>query len=403
MKSIILFLIFSAFSCLCFSQTKTLEIQDYAKKDSAYFQQWAGNDLQCNSLPNLLKSKDSLHFRFSNGIQSVDIWTNDYKIFYGTLLNETQSHIEHYRKGVDINKQTKKYQKLNSIDTAKARQVYELFKRLNIFSIPDQDQIKGWRMGNDGISFNLEFSSKYLYTLKSYWTPHAYKYKIKEAALIDSLSNQLERVLEMRRQFNTFLYSLAPGCYAYGGIVTCFKRAPLIQFKTHMAPYPKFLYSKRHQKRKMPGFYVSNFIPYGAYTTHIVLYKDSSFKYRFNGYDIDYKTNGFFKKFKDTLYLHYNPDTISIYQSMDTAEYIMVFDSNGNWVKTKPAPIMKFEIADRPQKLLYRYKRLWIVVDNNAVIIKDVTKEHKVKKYYLKRVKTDDEWKDFYPFDNKSN
>jgi hypothetical protein len=198
---------------LCRGQTKQISIPMYGMSDTTLWYKWQQKSFEQIGLPNLATSKDSLHFRFSTETQAVDIWTADYKTFYGTFSNFTTSEDNDKHP-----KPSKFYSNKTSLDTAISRKIYDIFRELSIFEIPTDASIKGWFPGNDGDEYVIEYSTPAKYSFKTYWTPSEYKDKIKEAELIYNLATRLEVVLEMRKSFGTFINTLPLGCYHSGSM-----------------------------------------------------------------------------------------------------------------------------------------------------------------------------------------
>jgi hypothetical protein len=204
-----------------FGQTKNISIPTYKNGDTSLWFKWQQEKYAKVGLPNLTNSYDSLHFRFSTETQAIDIWTADFKTFNGTFANfTTSSDPNKYKK--ENPPADKFYSNKDKLDTATARQVYNIFNELSIFSIPTGDSIEGWHLGNDGDEYLIEYSTPTNYSFKEYWTPSYYKDKIIEAASIDSLAKQLETTLQMQKAFGLFLNTLPIGCYFSGSFfVTC--------------------------------------------------------------------------------------------------------------------------------------------------------------------------------------
>ncbi len=218
MKRLLTVLLFLSFGLLSYAQGKTSEIYTYKNGDTSAWFGWRQKDFKQMGLPDLTKSSDSLHFRFSTEIQAIDIWTEDYKTFAGTFANVTKScNPDRSRKKRPAPE--KLYCHIVNLDNSKAKQIYSVFTKLSIFAIPTEENIKGWCSGTDGTTYFIEYSNSSKYSFKTYWTPEVCKDKIPEAFTIDSLANQLETILSMRSSFNSFINSLPLGCYHAGGIV----------------------------------------------------------------------------------------------------------------------------------------------------------------------------------------
>jgi hypothetical protein len=160
-------------------------------------------------LPDLTKSRDSLHFRLWTNSQAIDIWTNDYKIFNGMLSNHTKSETT-----------DKFYSNKTPINPATAKEIYKLFKAKLIFQIPTDGKIKGWSPVSDGEAILVEYSTKEFYSFKEYDTPSMFK-NIKEAVTLDKLEKELEAILNMNKSWGTFLNGLPKGCYRVSQYVAC--------------------------------------------------------------------------------------------------------------------------------------------------------------------------------------
>lgn len=216
MRKLVLSILAIATFLLGYAQTKTCEIPRYKNGEVALWYTWTQENNTKAGLPDLTQSSDTLHFRFSTETQAIDIWTKDYKSFRGTFANHTTS--EPCRDCL-IKGKSKYYSRKYDLDSSTAREVYELFCKLSIFSIPNQDSIKGWTSGYDGEEFLIECSTPSHYSFKEYWSPDGFKNEIKEAALIDSLANQLKSKLEMNTSFYAFIDLLPSGTYHAGSYV----------------------------------------------------------------------------------------------------------------------------------------------------------------------------------------
>jgi hypothetical protein len=219
----VLFLILLSSSV--FGQTKTCVIPIMGNGDTTLSYKWQQGYALQMGLADLIKSNDSLHFRFWTETQSIDIWTNDFTIFKGLLSNYTRSIIEDkIKKGITTSQPGKFFSSFSTIDSATAKQVYKLFEENFIFKIPTGDSIEGWGNGLDGTELLIEHSTPTAYSFKEYWSPSAFK-KIKEAVTIDELSKQLESLLKMNESWAHFIDGLPIGCYYAGGIFhVCKKR-----------------------------------------------------------------------------------------------------------------------------------------------------------------------------------
>lgn len=159
-------------------------------------------------LPNLLKSDDSIHIRFSTETQAVDIWTIDNKKFQGYITNYTSEA---------DNDSKRLFHKAVEIDTALCRELFIIFTNDSIQKTPSQGGIKGWESGKDGITYFIEYSTPQGYYAKEYWTPELYKETIKEAKQIYDFVEKWSTGLDLKSKFYAYIQTLPRGCYHYGG------------------------------------------------------------------------------------------------------------------------------------------------------------------------------------------
>ncbi len=197
----------------CNAQVKLASIPISAQGDTSLWYIWQQKDFKKANLPNLAVCTDSLHIRFATETQAIDIWTADYKLFYGTISNFT------YREKTGNNEAPVKfYSNINTISPDTAALAYGIFNNLSIAGIATDDSIKGWNAGFDGDEYIIDYSTPTRYSFKTYWTPSAYKNTLKEAALIDSLVHQYNALINMPQSFNMFINTLPIGCYKAGSI-----------------------------------------------------------------------------------------------------------------------------------------------------------------------------------------
>lgn len=134
--------IFLFFLCSFFAQaqTKHISIPISAKGDTTLWYKWHQSDMRRAKLADLSNATESLHFRFSTEIQSVDIIKDATGTFHGTLASFTTGRDERLY-NTKKQRPAKFYSTQAKIDTATARQVYNLFQQLSIFNIPTDDSI----------------------------------------------------------------------------------------------------------------------------------------------------------------------------------------------------------------------------------------------------------------------
>jgi len=212
MKSIFPLITFFLLTEALFAQQSKCCIPLENGKDTAFWYKWSQENIAKNGLPNLLKTIDSLHYRFRTQNQVIDIWTNDFKYFNGTVTNYTTAVPD----GNQSKGEGKFYSETKMIESRTTKLIDEIFNSLGIFNVPPQSDIVGWEDGSDGGIVIIECSTPTKYSFKSYWTPSLFK-NIKEAITIDSLSKTLNAMLARGYSWANFLHRLPKGCYTNDG------------------------------------------------------------------------------------------------------------------------------------------------------------------------------------------
>ncbi len=189
---------------------KTINIPHHKNRDSTLWYKWQHEREDKLKLTNLISCTENFHFRFWTTGQAVDIWTNDYKSFFGRLTNYSYSY-----EPFDYDKQKRKPSRTFSnqvqLDTSLARQSYCLINAIS--SIPDQDSITGWGQGFDGITYFFETSTPVYYSFKRYWTPTAQDSNLIEAKQIQKFVDSIYTILNLSIEFDKFFTTLKPGLY----------------------------------------------------------------------------------------------------------------------------------------------------------------------------------------------
>ncbi len=142
------------------------------------------------NLKDLQNSTDTFHFRFWTDSQAVDIWTIDHNSYFGQVTDFACRYNDKlFRKG--IYKIDKIYSNQFSIDSAKARQIFDFIDFHSIGAIPTDDKIKGWGQGLDGQEYLIETSTSTTYDFKTYWSPWVFVDSVNEARRIQALAEYL--------------------------------------------------------------------------------------------------------------------------------------------------------------------------------------------------------------------
>jgi len=214
------FILITFFTGCVYGQTeKVLTIPTYInyknEVDTTPWFKWKQDLVKQINLTDLKTSNESFHFRFWTDIQAIDIWTINYNRFYGEVTNYAQKYDDKLlRKG--IYKIGKTYSNQLTLDSSKARQIFNVIDKLSIITIPTDDKISGWRQGLDGEEYLIEISTPKQYDFRTYWTPRIFADTIKEAKQLQTLIDYLYTDLEIQNYYQKL--KLPKGSYQRNGI-----------------------------------------------------------------------------------------------------------------------------------------------------------------------------------------
>jgi hypothetical protein len=216
-KQILIIVLLSLFGQLCAGQAKIISIPMTSRGDTSFWYKYQHEKFAEIGIEDLIHSKDSLVLRVSTEIQMVEIHMANFNTFTGKVYNFTKRVLrEPYQQDREMRNKFLFNEK--ALKKTTARQIYELFKKFSIDTIPSQEQIKRWPMGFDGMSYIIEYATPSTYSFKSYWEPASSRYTLKEAAAIDNFTKELRAKLELYTSFDSFINSLPTGTYRAGGI-----------------------------------------------------------------------------------------------------------------------------------------------------------------------------------------
>lgn len=183
--------------------------------DTSIWFKWKDDLAKQINLTDLQTSTDTFHFRFWTDIQAIDLWTVDHNLYFGIVTNYAQRYDDKLlRKG--IYKIGKVYSNQVTLDSSKARRLFNTIGKLSILTIPTDDKINGWRQGFDGEEFLIETSTPTQYDFKTYWTPRIFADSLKEAKQIQTLVDYFYTDLKIYNYYQKL--KLPEGSYQRNGI-----------------------------------------------------------------------------------------------------------------------------------------------------------------------------------------
>jgi hypothetical protein len=197
-----------------YGQTKELSIPTYTNGELTFWYKWENERAEKLKLKDLKRTKDSIHFRLSTDNQIIDIYSKDGKILNGQLTIYTSSYDQEQKK------KSKYFSSKVSLTRNTAKQIINLFKKIK--DIPTDSEIEGWRLGEDGKTYIIQFATTEKYSFKTYWTPDSFE-NLQEAIKINSFVTQVEALMTVDKRTKAFFDSLPQdNCYRFGSMmITC--------------------------------------------------------------------------------------------------------------------------------------------------------------------------------------
>ncbi|WP_018343425.1 hypothetical protein [Cytophaga aurantiaca] len=195
-------------SNLAFCQNKKLNNPSKPGDTTRWDKQIALNDIK--------HSEYNWYFRLYTDKQVIDVWEDTAGKTFGEITCWTKEHTSNYKK--PSNSIFSEKSLLNSIQLSK---VISLINSSQIYAIPDQDSIKGWEQGFDGITYTIEHKIKTDYAIKSYWTPQA-QGSLTEALLVQNFVDGVLKAVAAKEVWDAFASRIPFTCYINGGpMITC--------------------------------------------------------------------------------------------------------------------------------------------------------------------------------------
>lgn len=189
---------------------KRIQIPTNEKGYNTYLYEKKQDKTNQLNLVSLLINKDKFRFRFWTSNQVVDIWTSDFKVFNGEIINFiTEIFREKHYSFRASRKVLKQKVKINSI---LSKGIYELINEIS--SIPSMNAIEGWNLWRDSQeSYVFEISTPISYTFKEYSCADIQDSKLIEAEKISVFINEIFLQLKLKDVYSNFVNSLKNGMY----------------------------------------------------------------------------------------------------------------------------------------------------------------------------------------------
>jgi hypothetical protein len=99
-----------------------------------------------------------------------------------------------------------------ALDSSTISKLITLIFDSNISSLPDQEQIEGWKQGVDGITYIIETIHNNEYYIKSYWTPTS-QGNLKEALIVNTFIETAAKLVNLPRELQSFTTTIPYECY----------------------------------------------------------------------------------------------------------------------------------------------------------------------------------------------
>lgn len=163
-------------------------------------------------------NENQYHFRFSTDKQLIEIYQEkEGSEMKGQIINWSKEYVNNEKE-----KPTKRFFHEEIIlDSTQIQKVVQLIEDSQIKEVPDDESVKNWKKGFDGITYSIEFADKYEYNYKSYWTPIIQE-SVVEAEEIQKFVDDILKITNAEKIWNDFSKQIPFECYInYGPEITC--------------------------------------------------------------------------------------------------------------------------------------------------------------------------------------
>ncbi|MCA8830091.1 hypothetical protein [Hymenobacter pini] len=189
------------------AQERKLHIPLNQRGDTTFWYKYQSELAQQLSLIALPKSTHKFHFRLWMDRQAIEIWQESTGSFQGQLVSWAK---EHSPEGEEPTNRIAV--RAVPFDTVTTRKLYHLIITSSIQDLPDQEQIKEWRQGFDGIEYIIETVDSNEYYLKTYWTPTA-QGSLEEAIMVNRFVQDASMLARAQDEWKSFTATIPYECY----------------------------------------------------------------------------------------------------------------------------------------------------------------------------------------------
>ena len=193
----------------CFSQRKTPYKRMRHFGDTTFKESFSGEMLDSLGMRSIENSTRPFNFRYSLMNTTVDLWSDDTVHYHCRVYCYINS---------ENTKRTWYYGNCFQLTDSIANEIGNAFQEMHIAEIPPEETILGVPTGNcaDCSGALFEFSDGKHYSRKLYLSIYSHAKTIREAGIIDSFSNFIEKTANVNAHFNDFLNTLPKGFYREG-------------------------------------------------------------------------------------------------------------------------------------------------------------------------------------------
>ncbi len=192
--------------------------QNRQKHIEGYSSVWYESQMILRSqldLVNISETQNNKYFRLWTDHQVIDLWENENNQMFGKITCWTQEVIS---PAGDTSKNI--WFKSRKLGKSKLVSILEIIDSSRINYIPDQEFIKGWELGCDGITYLIEMANKNDYYFKAYWTPIAQD-SLREAVIVQNFVDKVLILTNADKIWGKFVPTIPYDCYTNGMIVFC--------------------------------------------------------------------------------------------------------------------------------------------------------------------------------------
>jgi hypothetical protein len=230
-------------STLLIAQNRVLHLKTYEDGDLSIWYKVRMEIVSQTELDSIQNTKHRWYFRFWTPNQAIDLWEETTGNIRGKLTSWTKEHVDR----TEEEPTNRIFYENKALDSIQIRQLIALIDSTQIKTIPDEDDIKNWSQGFDGITYIVETANSKDYFFKTYWTPKS-QGSLREAKVVQTFAERSLTIANASETWVAFSKKIPFECYINDGPAIACK----ISTRSEQRKYRRERKQYRKQKMNSP-------------------------------------------------------------------------------------------------------------------------------------------------------